>query len=550
MSRADDTKRARRPESGGGAIVADPSVGVVISTVWVVGMAVIAKALGLGKDVVVAARFGTSFDMDAYLVAFTVPTLIIAWLRSPLRSGFIPHFTESIERDGEASAWRGAGVLVTNLSVVVVVLSAITFAAAPAIVTAIAPGFEPEQAALATLLTRVMLVSVLFASGANLCSAILHCYRNFALPGLARPLNNLMLIAAAIFLTARFGILGLAWGVVAGSAAMFFVQLPAVIRRAKGFAVRVDFRDPMFLGVVRLAMPLFIGMAGAKLDDVIDRIFASMLAEGSISGLSYALRLIELPREVLIVGFSTVLFPFFATMAARGEIEELGARLMRAIRIAFYVLLPVSVGMALLGEPFVRLIFQRGAFDERSVAFTTSALLLYTPTIWALGISSIMTVAFVSLKDTRRPVIAGFARLGVKIGLAWVLIGVFEHAGVALATSVSHIFKLVLFFLLLPRELREGRYKRLFKSFGGTAAATAIMGVGLFYVARGGMGIEQSDSLLLRIAGLVGMGASGVLLYWLASLVVARAELRSTLTAMRQGARDIGSRLGVSRNRG
>ncbi len=367
---------------------------------------------------------------------------------------------------------------------------------------------------------------------------------------MARPLNNLMLIGAAIFLTARFGILGLAFGVVVGSVAMFLVLLPAVIRRSKGFAVRVDFRHPMFLGVIRLAMPLLIGMAGAKLDDVVDRIFASMLSEGSISGLSYALRLIEIPREVLIVGFSTVLFPFFATMAAKGEIEELGVKLMRSIRIAFYILLPVSIGMALIGEPFVRLIFQRGAFDERSVAFTTSALLLYTPTIWALGISSILTVAFVSLKDTKRPVIAGFARLGLKIGLAWILIRALDHAGVALATSISHVFKLALFFVLLPRELREGHYKRLFKSFGRTVAATAIMGVGLFYVARGGMGVEQSDPFVMRIAALAGMGAAGILFFWLASLALARPELKTTLTALRSGGRDIMSRLGRSRNGG
>ncbi len=532
------------------SLIADPSVGVVISTVWVIGTAAVAKVLGLGKDMVVAAKFGTGFEMDAYLVAFTIPMLIIAWLRSPIRSGFIPHFIESIERDGEASAWRGAGVLVTNLFIIVAVLSGIVFAAAPAIVSVVAPGFGFEQHALATLLTRVMLISVLFTAGANLCADILHCYRNFALPGLARPLNNLMLIGAAVFLTARFGILGVAIGVVAGSVAMFFVQLPAVIRRAKGFVVRVDFRDPMFLGVVRLAMPLLIGMAGAKLDDVIDRMFASMLSEGSISGLSYALRLIELPREVLIVGFSTVLFPFFATMAAKGEIEELGAKLMRSIRIAFYILLPVSIGMALLGEPFVRLIFQRGAFDEQSVAFTTSALLLYTPTIWALGISSIMTVAFVSLKDTRRPVIAGFVRLGLKIGLAWLLIGVFEHAGVALATSISHVFKLALFFVLLPRELKEGRYKRLFKSFGGTAAATAIMGVGLFYLTRGGLWVEQSDPIAVRVAALAGSALAGVALYLLASLVVARSEFTSTMTAIRGGFRDIKARFGASGNGG
>jgi len=533
-----------------GSRVADPSVGVVISTVWVVGLSVVAKVLGLGKDIVVAARFGTSFEMDAYLVAFTIPALVIAWLRSPIRSGFIPHFSESIEKEGESAAWSGTGVLVTDLFVIVATLVGVAFAAASAIVSAVAPGFETAQHALATQLTRIMLVAVLFSVGSNLCASILHCYRNFALPGLARPINNLMLIGAAIFLTTRFGIHGLAYGVVLGSVSMLLVQLPAVVRRAKGFTVRVDFRHPMFVGVVRLALPLLIGMAGAKLDDVIDRIFASTLSEGSISGLSYALRLIDLPREVLIVGFSTVLLPFFATMAARGEIDELGARLMRSIRIAFFVLLPVSVGMALLGEPFVRLIFQRGAFDERSVAYTTSALLLYTPTLWALGISSVMTVAFVSLKDTRKPVIAGFARLAVKIGLAFALIRVFEHAGVALATSVSHIFKLVLFFILLPRELRGGRYGRLFRSFGGTALATAVMGAALFFATRGGLWVDQSDPFAMRLLALAVAGAGAVVVYWLASLVFARSQMRATLTAVRSGGRDIMSRLRVKRNGG
>ncbi|MCD4689853.1 murein biosynthesis integral membrane protein MurJ, partial [bacterium] len=508
-----------------------------------VGLAVVAKVLGLGKDIVVAAGFGTSFEMDAYLVAFTVPTLIIAWLRSPIRAGFIPHFTESIESDGEVDAWKGAGVLVTDLFLIVAVLAGIAMAAAPAIVSVVAPGFDSNQLALATTLTRIMLISVLFATGANLCTDILHCYRNFALPGLARPLNNLMMIGAAVFLTVRFGILGLAFGVVLGSAAMFFVQLPAVIRRARGFAFRVDFTHPMFLGVVRLAMPLLIGMAGAKLDDVIDRMFASMLSEGSISGLSYALRLIELPKEVLVVGFSTVLFPFFSTMAARGKIDELGEKLMLAIRVAFYILLPVSIGMALLGEPFVRLIFQRGAFDEQSVSSTTSALLLYTPTIWALGISSIMTAAFISMKDTRRPVIAGFARLGLKIALVWFFVRIFEHAGVALATSVSHVFKLVLFFILLPRELRQGRYGRLFKSFLGTVLATAAMGGGLFLLARAGIGVEASDPFAMRAGALAGMGLLGVLFYWLASLVVARSELRATVKAVRRGLGDVASRV-------
>ncbi|MCK4511672.1 hypothetical protein KAW64_08035, partial [bacterium] len=316
-----------------GRYEASRNTGIVISTVWVIGLAVAAKGLALVKDIIVAARFGTGFEMDSYLVALTIPGLVIAWIRSPIRSGFVPLFTERLEHDGERKAWNDAGIFVSNL---LLILSLITVAAmilAPGLVSLVAPGFGESSHALATSLTRVMVLSILFSAIAGLFANILHCYRNFAIPGLGRPINNVIMILAAIFLTTTHGIHGLAYGVLLGSIAHAAVLLPSIARRAKGFTLRIDFRHPMFLGVMRLALPLFIGMAGAKLDDVVDRIFASMLAEGSISGLSYALRLIELPKEILIVGFATVLFPFFSTMAARGQIDELADKLMAAMRI-------------------------------------------------------------------------------------------------------------------------------------------------------------------------------------------------------------------------
>ena len=515
---------------------ASRATGIVISTVWVIGLAVAAKALALVKDIIVAARFGTGFEMDSYLVALTIPGLVIAWLRSPIRSGFVPLFTERLEHDGEERAWNDAGIFTANLLLILSLITAAALILAPGLVSLVAPGFGASSRALATSLTRVMILSVLFSAIAGMFANILHCYRNFATPGLGRPINNVIMILAAIFLTTSHGIHGLAYGILLGSIAHAAALLPSIMRRSKGFTLRVDFRHPMFLGVMRLALPLFIGMAGAKLDDVVDRIFASMLAEGSISGLSYALRLIELPKEILIVGFSTVLFPFFATMAARGNIDELADKLMAAIRIAFFILLPVSIGMAMLGEPFVRLIFQRGAFDDESMKFTVSALLLYTPTIWALGISSIMTSAFVAMKDTKRPVVAGFLRLGVKVGLVFIFLRMFESAGVALSTSVSHVFKLALFFFLLPRQLRAGRYPALFRSFLATILTTAVMAVALHFLSPVAIRIGlRGGSIARQIGALGGRGAGGVGVYLATARVFARGELAETLEATSSG---------------
>jgi putative peptidoglycan lipid II flippase len=523
------------------------TTGVIVSAVWVIGFAVVVKALGLFKDVIVASKFGTTATMDAFLVAFTLPTLVTQWLRTPVRAGFVPLFTEELEKKGEDEAWRSAGTFIANFMIVAIVLAAVAMVAAPWLVSAVAPGFDLEYQTLATSLTRIMMLSLFIGAGAGILTHVLHVHGNFALPAAAQPLGNLMIILAALTLTATHGIKGLAYGVVMGSVAHAAVMWPAVWRLRRNLRLRVDFSNPMFRGVMRLALPLIIGMAGAKLDDVIDRIFASRLAAGSISGLAYALRLIELPKEILVGAFSIVLFPLFSRLAAREQYDELGDKLITSMRLAFFVLLPVSVAMAMLGEPFVRLIFERGAFGEESVSFTVSALLLYTPTIWALGLTSIMAAGFIAMKNTKTPVIVGFVRLGFKIALVFALIGAYKHSGIALATSVSHVFKLGVFLLVLPPVIRRGRYRTLFRAFGGTALATAVMAAALFLFARGLLWIDVPDSLAAR-GGMLGAAAVvGVLVYATAARFFARNELREAVRAAKDGFREVvGKRLARS----
>ena len=537
FTRRDSATKGGAPGSG---TPRNRTAGVVASAVWVVGFAVIGKALGLGKDIVVASRFGTTAVMDAFLVAFTIPTIIQHWLRSPIRAGFVPLFTEVLEKRGEDEAWRAAGTFLGNFIVVVALIAVVAAVAAPWLVSVIAPGFGAEHQALTVGLVRIMLLSIVFAGGSGICAHLLHVHGNFALPSAAMPLNNLILIAAVVFLTATHGIKGLAYGVVLGSVANAAVLWPAIWRLRRSLRIRIDFTHPMFRGVMRLALPLLIGMAGAKLDDVIDRIFASRLAEGSISGLAYAIRLIELPKEILVGAFSVVLFPLFSRLAARGQHDELGDKLIDSMRLAFFVLLPVSIGLAMLGEPFVRLVFQRGAFGEESVRSTVSALLLYTPTIWALGLTSIMTAGFIAMKNTKTPVIVGFVRLAFKIGLVFALIGAFQHSGIALATSVSHVFKLGVFLIVLPPILKRGRYARLFRAFGGTVLATGVMAGALYLTIRGFAGTIVSESTGIRVMVLGGTALVGAAVYAAAARLFARAELTETLRAIRDGVREIG----------
>lgn len=510
-----------------------------VSAAWVVGLALVAKVLGLMKDIVVAAQFGTTAVMDAFLVAFTVPTIIHSWLRAPIRSGFIPVFNDTVAKEGEDKAWRASGILMTDLTLIMTAAAVVVFVAAPWIVRGIAPGFDPETHRLAASLIRIMAATIAIAGPMGILSSLYHCYGNFAIPALTTPVHNIVLIVAALTLAVRYGIRGLAWGVLAASVVHFFVLLPLLLRNIRRLTFRVDFRHPMLTGILRLALPLLIGMAGAKLDDVIDRLFASMLAEGSISGLAYALRLIEIPKEVLVLGFSTVLFPLYARLAAKERFAELGSKLASSMSMGFFVLLPVSVAMALLAEPFVRLVFERGEFDERSVRFTVQALLFYTPTVWALGLTSILTAGYVAIRDTKTPVIIGFVRLGVKVTLVYVLIGALQHAGVALATSLSHVLKIVLLLIFVPPHLKRGRYGSMLRGFAGAAVATAIMGGAIYLVLpfadRIALGVEGwPRALALLAVALVGAGV-----YVGAAWIFARRELKETARTVREGMSEI-----------
>ena len=506
-----------------------------VSAAWVIGLALVGKALGLVKDIVVAAQFGTTAVMDAFLVAFTVPTIVLSWLRTPIRSGFIPVFSDVVEREGEERAWRSVGVLMTDMVAIVAVAALVIFIAAPWIVRGIAPGFESANHELAASLIRIMAATIVVAAMSGILSSLYHVHGVFSVPAVTGPVHNVVMIMAAVLLASRFGIRGLAWGVFAASIVRFLILSPMLFRNIRRMAFRLDFRHPMLLGILRLALPLFIGMAGAKLDDVVDRLFASLLEEGSISGLAYALRLIEIPKEVLVLGFSTVLFPLYARLAAKKRLGELGDKLASSLAIGFFVLLPVSVAMGLLAEPFVRIVFERGEFDERSVRFTVTALLFYTPTVWALGLTSILTAGFVAIRDTKTPVITGFVRLGLKVTLVYLLIGTLQHAGVALATSLSHILKLVLLLIFLPSSLRKGRLGRLLKGFLGAVAATAVMGGVLYLV------LPYADEFALGVEGwpraiaFVAVALLGAVVYVAAAWVFARRELLDAIRTVREG---------------
>jgi putative peptidoglycan lipid II flippase len=193
----------------------------------------------------------------------------------------------------------------------------------------------------------------------------------------------------------------------------------------------------------------------------------------------------------------------------------------------FWFIFPISIGIALLHEPLVRIVYQRGAFSEESVKLTSQAVLYYAIGLSGYSFSNVLSYGFYSVRDTKTPVVIGLVRLGVKILLSFALVGSMSHAGLALAESLSFLLKAALLLFYLPKELRQTEYQKTFQSLGVTIIITAAMAAVVFLTLpylQGSFGINASLSstfLALAVATSLGVGS-----YMIFSLILQRTELR------------------------
>jgi putative peptidoglycan lipid II flippase len=509
---------------------------ILRSTALVMALAVTAKATGLVREIIVAAQFGTSEQMDAFLVAATIASLIFVWLRSPIRVAFVPFFIDELNAQGERSAWEKGSVIINTVSVFLVIFAAIGWLLSRYLVWLLAPGFSQETKLLAADLTGLMMLSIVFLGIAKLLSAVFHSYQRFGWPGMISTADNLVMIPSIILLTPLVGIYGLVISTVLGTLAQAIVQTPILWKHRSYYKPKVDFTDPTLRRMGWMGFPLLIGTGSTKLASVIDRIFASLLRPGSLSALSYGHRLTYVILELFVNSFTTVLFPLFSKMAGSEDYKDFGKKLFKSIRTLFWIGFPVSVGILVLHEPLVRLVFQRGAFSEESVSLTSEAVVFYAIGLWAYSLSHVLSFAFYSLKDTKTPVVLGLVRLGIKILLSFALIGPMAHAGLALAESLSYIVKAALLLLFLPEELRgQLEYRAVFQSFGTTALITAGMGAVVFFILPIFEGISGGSSFIANSIGLGGAVAVGAGAYLTFSSLLQPAELTDLWRVVRSG---------------
>jgi putative peptidoglycan lipid II flippase len=460
------------PTAAGAATAAAPGRKLSTKAAGIVGGAVmISRVLGLIREQIFAALFGAGASLDAFLTAFRTPNLLRdLFAEGALSTAFVTTFSKRIATEGDSSAWQLANKVATLTTVFMSAITLLGILFAPVIIGLLAPGFSPEKAELTVLLARVMYPFILLVSLAALVMGMLNAKHVFAAPALASSFFNLGSIIAGVLIGRWFdpefgqrSLIGLAIGTLIGGLLQLGVQIPSLVR--VGYRFRPDFqwRDEGVKTVLRLMGPAVIAASAVQVNVVVNNIFASYLQDGAVSFLNIAFRLMQLPLGIFGVAIATVTLPLISQSAASGNTPEFRSILAHGIRLAILLTLPAALGLAILAEPIIAVLYQHGRFTTLMTQQTAGALQFYAVGLIAYSAIKVLAPAFYAIDRRKTPMMVSFVSIAMNLLLNWLLtfqLGL-GHRGLALSTGLVACVNFAVLYIFMQRAIGGLETKRL-----------------------------------------------------------------------------------------
>ncbi|WP_031515068.1 murein biosynthesis integral membrane protein MurJ [Desulfofalx alkaliphila] len=511
------------------------STGKVIAraTLVIIAMSILSRLLGFGREVAIAHGFGATAATDAYVLAFTIPYLFMGVVGGAMAATVVPVFTEYVTKGQRDEAWKLFSSVINVLGLALLAVIGLGILLAPYVINLMAPGFPTETEKLAVLLLQIMLPSVLFLVMGNVFMGLLNANNVFGPSAFGPGAMNLGIIFSALVLGKIYGIEGLAVGTVGGAALSALIQVPFLYKVGFRWYPTLDLRHPGVRKLFSLMLPVLASIGFAQGYILIERMLASGLVEGSIAALNYAYKLLLLPQGLFVVAISMAIFPTLSRMVSEGKLEEMGQILAKGIRFIFLISIPAGVGLMILREPVIKLLFERGAFDETASHMTAVALFFYSIGLVGQSLSPLLIRGFYALQDVYTPLKITLAMVAVNVISALLLIGPLQHGGLALANSIGMTFNMLMLVWLLQRRIPGIVDKSLIRFCSGTLAAAAVMALAVYGLDGFLAGLFKGGTLAL--AGRVAIDIIvGALVYFAVAFLLRLDELKMAMDLGKQ----------------
>lgn len=475
--------------------------GILSAAALMMAIMLVTKVVGFLRQFYFAHQFGASRELDMFIAANTFPEMIVNLLiMGSVNAALIPVLFESIAKQGEKKTNKLISIVLTVFGVSLLALSLIAFIFGKQLigwsVTIANPEteFTPEQISQMILLLRILLVSPAILGLSNLMTGVLHVYQRFVIPQLAPFLYSLGSLLGAVIFVPKFGVEGLAYGVILGSILHLLVQMPLFKFLDIKLKFIFDFKDKFVQKIGRLMLPRVLGLATSQVSLLVDRVIALGLIAGSVSAYSFAESLKVIPASIFGLTIASAAFPVLSKEAAAGKMDAFKNTFVKSINHIVFLAVPVTFIFFILRVPIVRLVLGMGSgkFNWEDTLLTAWILLFFSLGLIAESLTSLIVKAFYALQDTRTPVIISVGTIIFSIISSLGLTNLFSHfvdfefsnfmqhpqiifewlirrngnqlpavGGLALSTSLTVTIEAIVLLLILSRKVGGFKKKNL-----------------------------------------------------------------------------------------
>jgi len=504
--------------------------GLLASTLVVSAMTLLSRVLGLVRDVVLARLLGVSAGTDAFFVAFRIPNFLRRlFAEGAFNQAFVPVLSEYRTRARDQGSLAATRLLIDRVAgtlggtVALVTLAGVL--GAPLLIWVFAPGFgdDPHKRALAVEMLRLTFPYLFFIALTAFAGSILNTWNRFAVPAFTPVLLNLSLIGSALYLAPHFAegrmAVALAWGVLIAGIVQLLFQLPFLARLSLMPVPRMAWRDPGVRRILRLMAPAMFGVSVSQINLLLDTVLASVLQTGSVAWLYYSDRLTELPLGVFAIAIGTVILPSLSGKHAGDDSRAFQRTLDWALRLVLLIGVPAALALAVIAEPLLATLFRHGEFTANDVLRSAESLRAYSAGLVAFMLIKVLAPGYFARQDTKTPVKIGVVAMVANMVFNLILVWPLQHAGLALATSLSAWLNAGLLYLGLRRT---GVFEPL-AGWGRHWLRLLLAGGAMVAVIQwlaGRAGIWLQGGLTERVAWLALIVVTGMLVYLLVLVIL------------------------------
>lgn len=472
---------------------------IIWATAVIFIFTLLSRFLGLGREMAIAYRFGATGETDAFMLALTLPNIFYSVVGIALAAAIVPIFEEYETHGRREEIWQ---VISTSVNVIIVVIGSLVLLGSffsPRIVSVLGPGFPAETKQLAIDLTSLVMPSILFTTLAGALGGVLNANHIFGPVAIGPAVMNFAIIVSALAGFTNWGIYNLALGTVVGAFFYAAVQAPSLRRVGFKYSPVFQVQDPAAREMLKMMGPILIVTGIGQIYTILDLRFASDLDAGSIAVLNYARKLMQLPQGLFVTAVTTAIFPAMSRLAAEDRIPEMADILQKAMRVILLLAIPGSIGLIILRNPIVTLLFERGAFDLRATVMTSDALLYFSLGLFGLCLHLPLTRAFFALKDTGTPFLVLVITAGIKWLLNLGLVRLLLHSGLALATSLTIMMNVAALSFILHRRIPKLFNRSFFSFLTKSMVAALLMGLVIWGLDSFWAAHLMTDGLFLTI---------------------------------------------------